>query len=148
MPFESWKASKLPKVQGSWNLHTLLPKEMDFFAMFSSIPGIFGNRGQSNYAAGNTFLDALARYRVAIGEKGSSIDLGMVFSAALWLNQNCSPSWSITATGIRTSATFSAVKLWSLTSLLTSEWATPTQYIGSRTGIPPDRSSAKGEPRE
>ncbi|KAL9603451.1 MAG: hypothetical protein Q9219_001138 [cf. Caloplaca sp. 3 TL-2023] len=67
-----------PKIQGSWNLHTLLPKQMDFFVLLSSIAGVIGNRGQSNYAAGNTYQDALARYRVAQGEKAVSIDLGNV----------------------------------------------------------------------
>lgn len=68
----------LPKVQGSWNLHAALPSGMDFFVMLSSAICIFGNAGQANYAAGNTFQDALARQRVAIGEKAVAIDLGMV----------------------------------------------------------------------
>jgi hypothetical protein len=87
MSFESWEAATLPKVQGSWNLHTVLPTGMDFFVMLSSIAGIFGSRGQSNYAAGNTFQDALARYRVGIGEKGSALDLGVFLSAGI-LSEN------------------------------------------------------------
>lgn len=51
---------------------------MDFFVMLSSAICIFGSAGQANYAAGNTFLDALARYRFARGEKAITIDLGMV----------------------------------------------------------------------
>jgi hypothetical protein len=60
---------------------------MDFFVMFSSIAGIFGSRGQSNYAAGNTFQDSLARYRVSIGERGSALDLGVFLSAGI-LSEN------------------------------------------------------------
>lgn len=41
-----------PKVQGSWNLHHYLPKDMDFFILLSSSAGIAGSRGQGNYAAG------------------------------------------------------------------------------------------------
>ena len=48
-----------PKVNGSWNLHQYLPKDLDFFVMLSSSAGIAGARGQGNYAAGvyNDSLD-------------------------------------------------------------------------------------------
>ena len=67
-----------PKVTGSWNLHKLLPKHMDFFVLLSSCSGVVGLHGQANYACGNTYQDALARYRVARGEKAVSIDLGFL----------------------------------------------------------------------
>jgi hypothetical protein len=51
---------------------------MDFFIMLSSMAGIFGNVGQSSYCAGNTYQDALARYRTAIGERALSLDLGVI----------------------------------------------------------------------
>jgi hypothetical protein len=60
---------------------------MDFFVMLSSVAGIFGNRGQSNYAAGNTFQDALAAYRTAKGMQASSINLGSVSNAG-WVAEN------------------------------------------------------------
>ncbi|KAI0854080.1 hypothetical protein F5Y00DRAFT_250253 [Daldinia vernicosa] len=83
MTFESWKESTLPKIQGSWNLHSLLPDGMDFFVLFSSISAIIGNRGQSNYAAGNTFKDALAQYRISKGERAASINLGLFLSTGV-----------------------------------------------------------------
>jgi hypothetical protein len=76
MLFEDWRAATKPKIQGSWNLHELLPSSMDFFIMLSSVAGIFGSRGQSNYAAGNTFQDELARHRIGLGEKATALDLG------------------------------------------------------------------------
>ncbi|RHZ54154.1 type I polyketide synthase [Aspergillus thermomutatus] len=81
--FESWKASTTPKAQGSWNLHELLPRGMNFFVLMSSVAGVYGARGASGYAAGNTFEDGLARYRVALGEKAVSFDLGMFLSVGV-----------------------------------------------------------------
>ncbi|KAI0138627.1 putative polyketide synthase [Hypoxylon sp. NC0597] len=78
MSYESWTASLKPKVQGSWNLHEQLPRDLDFFIMFSSISGIIGSQGQANYAVGNTFQDGLAKYRLSQGEKATSLDLGIL----------------------------------------------------------------------
>jgi acyl carrier protein len=69
-----------PKVQGSWNLHTALPSNLDFFIMLSSFAGIVGSPSQSNYNCGNVFQDALARYRIGCGQRAVSLDLGMVQS--------------------------------------------------------------------
>ncbi|KAF2741959.1 hypothetical protein M011DRAFT_413522 [Sporormia fimetaria CBS 119925] len=78
MSLQDWENTIAPKVRGSWNLHCALPKGMDFFIMLSSCAGIFGNGGQANYASGNTYQDALARHRVASGEKAVSLDIGYV----------------------------------------------------------------------
>jgi len=73
-----WQRAIAPKVQGSWLLHELLPKNMDFFVMLSSIAGVVGNRSQANYAAGNTFQDALAGYRRDQGLPAVAVDLGLM----------------------------------------------------------------------
>ncbi|TMR06542.1 type I polyketide synthase [Actinomadura soli] len=68
-----------PKAQGAWNLHrcaTEYAPDLDLFVMTSSYGGLFGNPGQAGHAAANTFLDALAGHRRAVGLPGLSLDLG------------------------------------------------------------------------
>lgn len=55
MVYDDWRTCTAPKIQGSWNLHELLPHSLDFFVMLASMSGVIGNPGQANYAAGNTF---------------------------------------------------------------------------------------------
>jgi KR domain len=78
MTYDDWKRAITPKVLGSWNLHEAFPKELDFFILLSSISGVIGNPGQANYAAGNTYQDALALYRQNQGLSATAVDLGVV----------------------------------------------------------------------
>ncbi|KAL4961999.1 type I polyketide synthase [Aspergillus stella-maris] len=83
MNYEQWTSAMDPKVQGTWNLHELLPNGLDFFIMLSSIASTMGNRGQANYAAANSFMDALAHYRTSIGEKATALNMGLFLSAGI-----------------------------------------------------------------
>ncbi|MDP5336970.1 MAG: SDR family NAD(P)-dependent oxidoreductase [Nodularia sp. (in: cyanobacteria)] len=66
-----------PKIQGAWNLHDLTSDiPLDFFVLFSSAASLVGAGGQSNYAASNAFLDAIAHYRQFHGLPGLSINWG------------------------------------------------------------------------
>lgn len=79
-----------PKIRGSQNLHEYFqqsPDQLDFFVMLSSLGGIVGNASQSNYAAGNTFQDALAHHRTSHGLPTLTIDVGKVIDAG-WVAQN------------------------------------------------------------
>ncbi|KAI0481329.1 polyketide synthase [Xylariaceae sp. FL0804] len=77
LSYEQWQGGVQPKVAGSIHLHRHLPG-LCFFVMLSSIAGVLGHASQANYAAGNTFQDALARHRTARGLPAVSLDLGAV----------------------------------------------------------------------
>ncbi|SPJ72405.1 related to polyketide synthase [Fusarium torulosum] len=79
MPHEAWTEAVAPKVRGTLNLHeatSSLP--LDFFLLFSSASGTFGQRGQANYAAANTFLDAFVRHRHRQNLPAQSINIGIM----------------------------------------------------------------------
>ncbi|RYP44081.1 hypothetical protein DL768_009426 [Monosporascus sp. mg162] len=78
MRHDEWAESLSPKMHGTRNLASLLPADLDFFILLSSFSGIFGNMGQSNYAAGCTFQDAIAHSLRALGRKAVSVDLGIM----------------------------------------------------------------------
>jgi NAD(P)-dependent dehydrogenase (short-subunit alcohol dehydrogenase family) len=80
MTFQQWSNAVRPKINGSRNLHKHL-SAMEFYIMLSSVAGVAGHVSQSNYAAGNTYQDALARHRTARGLPAVAIDLSAVKSA-------------------------------------------------------------------
>ena len=88
MPVADIHAVLTPKTHGTFHLHHLLPKNMDFFVIFSSICAVTGSRGQCNYAAASTFQAAFARYRVQQGQKCVCINLGAVLSVGYAAEHN------------------------------------------------------------
>lgn len=78
MTVEEWKGAVAPKVVGSLNLHRCFGYEVDFFILLSSAVALRGNVGQSNYAAGCSVQDALARYRRSVNLPAFSINIGPV----------------------------------------------------------------------
>lgn len=81
MSHEEWTVAVQPKVLGTWNIHhvcTELGINLDFFLLFSSLSGIMGQRGQSNYASANTFLDSFVQYRQSMGQPAAVVDIGVM----------------------------------------------------------------------
>ncbi|EOD52671.1 putative polyketide synthase protein [Neofusicoccum parvum UCRNP2] len=81
MSLEDYHTVISSKVRGTWNLHeaslqTAAP--LDFFTLLSSISGLVGKKGQANYAAANTFLDAFSAYRNAHGLPANAVNLGVI----------------------------------------------------------------------
>lgn len=72
------------KVHGTNNLNNAFSKStLDFFLMLSSLTAVVGTIGQANYAAGNTFQDALAHANADSKTKYLSLNIGMVEDAAV-----------------------------------------------------------------
>ncbi|KAI3395544.1 hypothetical protein diail_1206 [Diaporthe ilicicola] len=78
MTLDEWNDAVRPKANASWNLHDVLGRDLGFFIILSSTVGITGGPEQANYAAGNTFQDALARHLASRGAHAVSLDLPII----------------------------------------------------------------------
>ncbi|TVY94480.1 Polyketide synthase-nonribosomal peptide synthetase [Lachnellula willkommii] len=71
-----------PKVNGSIHLDRIFQDtNLDFFVLMSSINRVFGNHGQANYAAANSFLWSIAAQRRKRGLRAATVDIGAIIGA-------------------------------------------------------------------
>src|SRR6201999_2542612 len=93
---ERMRSALRSKVDAVWNLHELT-RDLDVsaFVLFSSMAGLVGSSGQGNYAAANSFLDALAAHRSAHGLRAISLGWG------LWNKASAMPGMLTTADSAR-----------------------------------------------
>ena len=73
---ESYRRVYDTKVVGARALLGSVPGSVGFVVLFGSVSGVFGNRGQVDYAAANDALDALARNEGRLAGRVLSIDWG------------------------------------------------------------------------
>ncbi|MDH4410932.1 MAG: SDR family NAD(P)-dependent oxidoreductase, partial [Verrucomicrobiales bacterium] len=72
----------LPKMLGAWNLHeATLGIPLEHFLSFSSFSAVIGAVKQSNYNAGNVFLDQLSHHRRALGLPALTFNWGALEGA-------------------------------------------------------------------
>lgn len=71
-----------PKMLGAWILHELTKDlTLDLFVCFSSFSAVMGAVRQSNYNAGNAFLDAIAQHRRSLGLPALTFNWGALKGA-------------------------------------------------------------------
>lgn len=74
-----------PKVAGARNLDRALGNQpLEFFFLFSSIAGVFGNPGQADYAAANAALDTFAEAREVRRRQGLCQGRTLAIAWPLW----------------------------------------------------------------
>jgi polyketide synthase PksN len=82
---EEFQSVLAPKVRGTLNLDRATQNvALDCFIVFSSVAGVFGNVGQSDYATANAFMDCYARYRNQLVQKSQRHGRTLSINWPLW----------------------------------------------------------------
>jgi acyl transferase domain-containing protein len=84
-----------PKIAGGWALHEATKKRgIQQLVLFGSIADWIGNPGQAPYAAGNAFLEALARLRRHEGLPALAVAWGLWDGASTSVGDDVAGRWS------------------------------------------------------
>ena len=82
---ESIETILAPKVRGAVNLDAATAGlDLDLFALFGSVAGVWGQMGQAGYAAANAFLDHFAADRAAKVRRGERRGRSVAVAWGLW----------------------------------------------------------------
>ena len=74
-----------PKLYGTINLDLATQfEDLDLFVLFSSVAGVIGNIGQSDYAYANHFLDGFAEHRENLARAGKRSGRTLSINWPLW----------------------------------------------------------------
>ncbi|MGD1704677.1 type I polyketide synthase [Dapis sp. BLCC M229] len=102
-----------PKVKGGWNIHRYtqdLP--LDFFVCFSSIASVLGSPGQGNYAAANSYLDALTHYRQRMGLPSLTLNWSLWGEAGLATSMSNQNEQRWQAAGVKAISQLEGIEIW------------------------------------
>lgn len=84
---DSFRKVLAPKVNGLVNLDIeTCDLPLDFFIVFSSLAGVLGNAGQSDYSAANAFMDSYSIYRGDLAASGKRRGRTLSINWPLWRN--------------------------------------------------------------
>ena len=122
-----------PKADAALALHELTEDaELSAFVLFSSVSGLVGNAGQSSYAAANSYLDALAAHRRALGRPAQSLAWG------LWSNTLTSAEHArMERAGMRALTEYEGLELFDAATARPEALLAPMKIsTGSPAGIP------------
>ncbi|MGH8259208.1 MAG: beta-ketoacyl reductase, partial [Steroidobacteraceae bacterium] len=82
---EQFGAVLAPKIRGAINLdQATRHAKLDFMILFSSISGVLGNLGQSDYATANAFIDRFAMHRDHLTRSGVRHGRTLAIAWPLW----------------------------------------------------------------
>ncbi|KAM0233339.1 hypothetical protein ACHAP5_010426 [Fusarium lateritium] len=141
MAVEQWCKVTAPKIQGTWNLHKLLPADMDFFIMLSSVVSMVGTVGAGNYASACAFQDGIARYRRRLGMPAYAVNIGAIVEAG-YVSENPDVAVNLRKNGL------GSVAITEFLSHLSDVVQHETVYTQSSLGILPNGDErGLGEPR-
>ncbi|KAM0430349.1 hypothetical protein ACHAQK_010680 [Fusarium lateritium] len=141
MAVEQWCKVTAPKIQGTWNLHKLLPADMDFFIMLSSVVSMVGTVGAGNYASACAFQDGIARYRRRLGMPAYAVNIGAIVEAG-YVSENPDVAVNLRKNGL------GSVAITEFLSHLSDVVQHETIYTQSSLGILPNGDErGLGEPR-
>ncbi|KAK6598020.1 polyketide synthase [Botrytis cinerea] len=122
---------RVEKCDGTWNLHKLLPDDMDFFIMLSSVVSMVGTVGASNYASSCAFQDGIARYRRRLGLPAYAINIGAIVEAG-YVSENPDVAVNLRKNGL------GSVAISEFLSHLADVIQYKTEYTQSSLGILPN----------
>lgn len=103
LSWSQWQEVMTPKVQGSWNLHSVLTEKkqpLDFFFVASSIISLLDATGQANYLAANAVNEAFCRYRQSLGLSASVLNICPIDDVG-FVAENKHAAQSLEAQGLR-----------------------------------------------